>query len=191
MSEPLHRSGIANLHASYRAGEVLASDVVAAMLDRIAALNGDLNAFIAIDQEGVRQAAAECDRQILSAALRLLEGIPLAIKANIDVEGLATSAGIKACENCIAGTDAKAVADLRHAGAIILGTLNMEEAALGAKTDNPWFGATHNPHRIGHTPGGSSGGSGAAVAAGFCVAALGTDTLGRCACLRPVAGSMA
>jgi aspartyl-tRNA(Asn)/glutamyl-tRNA(Gln) amidotransferase subunit A len=70
------------------------------------------------------------------------------------------------------------VAQLRSAGAIILGTTNMEEAALGAKTDNPWFGATQNPHRLGYTAGGSSGGSAAAVAAGLCDAALGTGTMG-------------
>ncbi len=67
---------------------------------------------------------------------------------------------------------------LRKAGAAIAGILNMEEAALGAKTDNPHFGATHNPHRKGFSPGGSSGGSGAAVAAGLCDVALGTDTMG-------------
>jgi aspartyl-tRNA(Asn)/glutamyl-tRNA(Gln) amidotransferase subunit A len=81
-------------------------------------------------------------------------------------------------QNRSAERDAEVVATLRRAGAAIIGTLNMEEAALGAKTDNPWFGATQNPHRIGHSPGGSSGGSGAAVAAGLCDAALGTDTMG-------------
>ncbi|MEM8697157.1 MAG: amidase family protein, partial [Pseudomonadota bacterium] len=136
------------------------------------------NAFVELDEPGAMQAAAESDRQILSAAPRPLEGVPVAIKANIDVEGLVTSAGIKARRDCVAAADAKVVAGLRSAGATILGTLNMEEAALGAKTDNPWLGPTHNPHRIGHTPGGSSGGSGAAVAAGLCVIALGTDTLG-------------
>lgn len=178
MTEPLHRHGIAGLLALYRAGETMPSAVVEAAIARIAALNGHLNAFTELDEAGAMQAAAESDRQILSAAPRPLEGVPVAIKANIDVEGLATSAGIKARKDCIAASDAEVVADLRNAGAIVLGTLNMEEAALGAKTDNPWLGPAHNPHRIGHTPGGSSGGSGAAVAAGLCVMALGTDTLG-------------
>ena len=70
------------------------------------------------------------------------------------------------------------VTKLRAAGAAIIGMLNMEEAALGAKTDNPWFGKTQNPHKTGYTPGGSSGGSGSAVAAGLCDIALGTDTMG-------------
>lgn len=178
MTDPLHHHGTAGLLALYRAGEAMPSSVVEAAFDRIASLNGDLNAFVELDEAGAIQAAAESDRQILSAAPRPLEGVPVAIKANIDVEGLVTSAGIKARKDCVAAIDAKVVADLGDAGAIILGTLNMEEAALGAKTDNPWLGPVQNPHRIGYTPGGSSGGSGAAVAAGLCVAALGTDTLG-------------
>lgn len=107
-----------------------------------------------------------------------LGNMTIGIKANIAVKGLPWTGGMEAFENRIADKDAEAVAKLRAAGAAIIGTLNMEEAALGAKTDNPYFGATHNPHKIGHTPGGSSGGSGAAVAAGLCDAALGTDTMG-------------
>jgi aspartyl-tRNA(Asn)/glutamyl-tRNA(Gln) amidotransferase subunit A len=87
-------------------------------------------------------------------------------------------AGIGAWEWRIAEEDAEVVKRLRAAGAAITGILNMEEGALGAKTDNPHFGPTHNPHRHGYSPGGSSGGSGAAVAAGLCDAALGTDTMG-------------
>lgn len=107
-----------------------------------------------------------------------LAGVTIGIKANIAVKGLNWTAGMALFRDRIAPQDAEVVARLRAAGASITGMLNMEEAALGAKTDNPWFGPTHNPHRIGHTPGGSSGGSGAAVAAGLCDAALGTDTLG-------------
>ncbi|MCA3255206.1 MAG: amidase, partial [Alphaproteobacteria bacterium] len=98
--------------------------------------------------------------------------------ANIDVKGLATNAGIEARRHAVASADAAVVARLRDAGAIILGSLNMHEAAAGATTDNEAYGRAMNPHRSGHTPGGSSGGSGAAVAAGLCQAALGTDTLG-------------
>ena len=107
-----------------------------------------------------------------------LAGVTLGIKANIAVNGLPWSAGCELYRNRIAERDARAVAQLRDAGAVILGTLNMEEAALGAKTDNPWFGPVQNPHRAGYTPGGSSGGSAAAVAAGLCDASLGTDTMG-------------
>jgi aspartyl-tRNA(Asn)/glutamyl-tRNA(Gln) amidotransferase subunit A len=107
-----------------------------------------------------------------------LAGITIGVKANIAVKGLHWTAGMALFRDRIAPHDAEVVARLRAAGATITGILNMEEAALGAKTDNPWFGATHNPHARGHTPGGSSGGSGAAVAAKLCDAALGTDTMG-------------
>ncbi len=103
-----------------------------------------------------------------------------AIKSNIAVNGFAHTAGIGAYRNRIATRDAFCVARLREAGVNIVGTVNMEEAALGAVTDNPHYGKTHNPHRHGFTPGGSSGGSGAAVAAGMVRVALGTDTMGSC-----------
>ena len=103
-----------------------------------------------------------------------------AIKSNIAVVGLAHTAGIGAYRNRVAKADAFCVARLRDAGAAILGTVNMEEAALGAVTNNPHFGKTHNPHRADYTAGGSSGGSAAAVAAGLVRAALGTDTMGSC-----------
>lgn len=108
----------------------------------------------------------------------LLAGVTLGVKANIAVKGMPFHAGIGAWANRRADRDAEVVRRLREAGAAIVGILNMEEAALGAKTDNPHFGPTQNPHREGYSPGGSSGGSGAAVAAGLCDVALGTDTLG-------------
>ena len=107
-----------------------------------------------------------------------LADLTIGIKSNIAVKGLPWTAGMELYRHRIAERDAEVVSKLRAAGAAILGTTNMEEAALGAKTDNPWFGATQNPHRMGYTPGGSSGGSAAAVAAGLCDAALGTDTMG-------------
>jgi aspartyl-tRNA(Asn)/glutamyl-tRNA(Gln) amidotransferase subunit A len=107
-----------------------------------------------------------------------LSDLTIGIKSNIAVKGLPWTGGMALRRDVIAERDANVVAKLRAAGACILGSLNMHEAALGATTNNPWFGPTHNPHRHGYTPGGSSGGSGAAVAAGLCDAALGTDTLG-------------
>jgi aspartyl-tRNA(Asn)/glutamyl-tRNA(Gln) amidotransferase subunit A len=104
----------------------------------------------------------------------------LAVKANIAVKGLPHTAGIGAYRDRIANEDAFCLARLREAGMIIVGTANMEEAALGAVTNNPHFGKTHNPLRYGFTAGGSSGGSAAAVAAGMARAALGTDTMGSC-----------
>jgi len=103
-----------------------------------------------------------------------------AIKSNIAVSGLAHTAGIAGFATRVATTDAFAVAALRAAGAAIIGTVNMQEAALGATNHNAFFGKTHHPHAQGYTPGGSSGGSAAAVAAGMVRAALGTDTMGSC-----------
>ncbi|MEM7688869.1 MAG: amidase [Pseudomonadota bacterium] len=107
-----------------------------------------------------------------------LSGLTVGVKGNIAVAGMPWHSGLEAHESRLAERDADTVALLRQAGAAIIGVLNMEEGALGAKTDNPHFGPTHNPHRIGYSPGGSSGGSGVAVAAGLCDIALGTDTMG-------------
>lgn len=173
-----HRLGIADLHQAYTAREITPPELLDHMLARIDAVNPHLRAFIDVDRAGAAHDAARAQQGIAGGVLRPLEGVPVAIKANIAVRGLALSAGMAARVDHVAEEDAAVVARLRRAGAIILGTLNMHEAALGATTDNPHFGRAFNPHGLGRTPGGSSGGSGAAVAAGLCVAALGTDTLG-------------
>ncbi len=131
----------------------------------LAARNAPLNAFIAFDTTATE-------------GIGPLAGVTVGVKANVMARGLPWSGGIGALASRVAERDAETVAQLRAAGAAIIGALNMEEAALGAKTDNPHFGPTQNPHRIGYSPGGSSGGSGAAVAAGLCDVALGTDTMG-------------
>lgn len=172
-----HRLGIAALHRAYAAGETTPSEVLAATLARMAALNPALLAVTDLDPTSAA-GAVESDRRVRNGAMRELEGVTIGIKANVAVAGLPWTAGLAARREVIAEHDAPVVARLRAAGAIVVGTLNMHEAALGATTDNPFYGRTGNPHREGVTPGGSSGGSGAAVAAGLCVAALGTDTLG-------------
>lgn len=133
--------------------------------DAVEAANRPLNAFTCFNMHAVAKDGPH-------------RGLTIGIKANIMVEGLPWTGGMEIYRDRIATRDAEVVARLRGAGATILGSLNMDEAALGAKTDNPWFGATQNPHRPGFTAGGSSGGSGAAAAAGLCDAALGTDTMG-------------
>lgn len=173
-----HRLDIAALTAAYARGVLTPRSVVEHYLARIDAFDPTLHAYTHVDRERALAAADECGRRFEAGAPASLEGVPIAVKANIDVEGLPTHAGVASRRNAVATRDAEVVTRLRTAGAIILGNLNMHEAALGATTDNEGFGVAMNPHRIGHTPGGSSGGSGAAVAAGLCVAALGTDTLG-------------
>ncbi len=127
--------------------------------------NAPLNAFVDFDEAATFGTGP-------------LAGLTVGVKSNIMTRGLPWTGGMGLYRHRIAERDAKVVDRLRAGGAAILGSLNMHEAALGATTDNAFFGRTHNPHRIGFTPGGSSGGSGAAVAAGLCDIALGTDTLG-------------
>ena len=129
------------------------------------ARNAPLNAFVDWDSAA-------------TAGTGPLAGVTVGVKSNIAVAGLPHTAGMATRRGLIAAHDAEVVRRLRAAGAVVLGSLNMHEAALGATTDNAWYGRTHNPHRRGHTPGGSSGGSGAVIAAGLCDVALGTDTLG-------------
>jgi aspartyl-tRNA(Asn)/glutamyl-tRNA(Gln) amidotransferase subunit A len=178
MQDELNWLGIADLKAAYARGEISPSRYVSAQLDRIERLNPQLKAYIEIDREGAMAAAYESDERFQQDQPRPLEGMTMGIKSNIAVKGLELNAGMASRRGIIAEEDADCVDRLRSAGVIILGSLNMHEAALGATTDNLAFGRCLNPHGDGRTPGGSSGGSGVAVAAGLCTAALGTDTLG-------------
>jgi Asp-tRNA(Asn)/Glu-tRNA(Gln) amidotransferase A subunit family amidase len=139
----------------------------------------ELNIFWHVDAIGALDAAKQCDaRRLHDKPLSDIDGVIIGVKDNIDVAGMPCTAGMKTRADLVAQTDAKVVQLLRAAGAIILGKLSLHEGALGADNDNPHFGACHNPHRFGYTPGGSSGGSAAAIAAGLCDLALGTDTMG-------------
>ncbi|MEN3746574.1 amidase [Sphingomonas sp. HF-S3] len=172
------RPDIAGMHAAVRSGETSIGALVAATLADIDLRDPALRSFIELDRDTARGAAEESDARFAAGTARALEGVTIGVKSNIAVAGLEWNAGMGLRRGIVADRDAPCVARLRDAGAIILGTLNMHEAALGATTNNVWFGTAINPRRQGRTPGGSSGGSGAAVAAGFCIAALGTDTLG-------------
>lgn len=150
-----------------------------ALLSRIDTEDRALNSFIRVDREEALSAASALDERPESGSHVLpLDGLVIAVKDNLAVKGKPWTAGIDGRRSLIASQDAAAVAKLRAAGAILIGGLNMEEAALGAVTDNPTFGRCYNPLCPGLTPGGSSGGSAAAVAAGFVDLAIGTDTMG-------------
>jgi aspartyl-tRNA(Asn)/glutamyl-tRNA(Gln) amidotransferase subunit A len=178
-TDPITDAGVVGLAEMFAKGLATPDDALEVSLSRIAQFNGALNAILAIDREGAARAAEASRRRWADGAPRSrLDGAPIAIKANIAVEGLPWHGGIEAYRHRIAERDADSVKILRQAGAVILGVLNMHEAALGATNDNLAFGRCHNPYRHGVSPGGSSGGSAAAVAAGLCAAALGTDTLG-------------
>lgn len=178
-SNPIIDAGVVGLCELYADRAVTPVEACEAYLSRIDRLDGALGAYVAVDREGALAAAHEsAERWRRGAALSLLDGQPIAVKANIAVAGLPWHAGIGAYAERIAEADAEAVARLRERGAIILGMLNMSEGAFGGPMANPWFRKTHNPWAQEHIPGSSSGGSGAAAAAGLCAAALGTDTLG-------------
>jgi aspartyl-tRNA(Asn)/glutamyl-tRNA(Gln) amidotransferase subunit A len=159
--------------------EAGAVELTEACLARIEALEPHLNCFITVTGEQARRDAQAAGQRLKAGRpLSALDGVPLAVKDLLDVEGVPTTNGLGALRNHVARADAAVVQRLREAGAVLLGKLNMHEAAMGASNDNPWYGRCHNPWRHGHSPGGSSGGSGAAVAAGLCPGALGTDNMG-------------
>jgi aspartyl-tRNA(Asn)/glutamyl-tRNA(Gln) amidotransferase subunit A len=178
-TDPIVASGVVGLADMFAKGAATPVDALEVSLLRIERFNGALNAVLAVDRQGAaRDAEASARRWAGGAQRSKLDGVPIAIKANIAVEGLPWHGGIEAYRDRVAERDADSVRRLRQAGAVIVGVLNLHEAALGATNDNLAFGRCHNPYRHGFTPGGSSGGSAAAVAAGLCAAALGTDTLG-------------
>lgn len=173
------RLGASGLAPLYRGGVTDPVAVAQHFLDRIITLDGQIKAYTQVLGDSALAAAqASADRWTAGKQLSDLDGVPIAVKANIAIQGAFWHAGIGAYRDRIADRDADCVARLRAAGAILLGTVNMHEGALGATTDNHWFGRTQNPLRPGFTPGGSSGGSAACVAAGMAAAALGSDTMG-------------
>lgn len=152
--------------------------LTASYLAAIERENPRLNAFLALDPSAIEQAKASDARRREGRAIGRLDGLPVAIKDNLDVAGLPTTGGLPGRRGRIAERDAAAVARLRAAGAVILGKTNLDEGALGTFCANPHYGAVHHPLRSDYTAGGSSGGSAVAVAAGLCSFALGSDTLG-------------
>jgi aspartyl-tRNA(Asn)/glutamyl-tRNA(Gln) amidotransferase subunit A len=167
------------LASAVAAGTISSVEATAACLDRIARLDGRLRAFITVDADGALARAKTLDADLAAGRRRgPLHGVPLAYKDLCHVPGLPTSCGTKTAEYFTAETECTAVARLTAAGAVTLGKLNMTELALGPFGDNPHHGDVDNPWKAGHVAGGSSSGSGAAVAAGLAYGALGSDTGG-------------
>ncbi|MEO1137248.1 MAG: amidase, partial [Pseudomonadota bacterium] len=171
--------GVAGLSTAFREKRITPTQALAAYEERIQSFNPQLNAFLDLRLEAARKEAQEASKRWRQDRPNSeIDGVPYGVKSNIAVTGLPWHGGIGAYGARIAKTDADVVKNLSAAGAIAVGTLNMHEGALGATTDNPFFGKCRNPWDEHCTPGGSSGGSGAAVAAGLCAFALGTDTMG-------------
>jgi Asp-tRNA(Asn)/Glu-tRNA(Gln) amidotransferase A subunit family amidase len=173
--ELIWRSGL-ELAALIRSKEISPVDLVEAILARIEVLNPRLNAFCLIAADVARVAAHEASIAVMKGEpLGLLHGVPLSIKDALFTRGLRTTAGSSVFADLIPEEDAIAVARLRAAGAVILGKTNMSEFGHKAITESPMFGVTRNPWNLERTPGGSSGGAAAAVAAGLGPIAIGTD----------------
>lgn len=154
-------------------------ELTQAHLDRIDRLEPRLNCFITFTPDAALERARAAEEEILRGDYRgPLHGVPIALKDLFETEGLLTTAGSLFFKESIPEEDCEVVKRLKAEGVVILGKLNMHEIALGVTNNNPHYGACHNPWQIDLTPGGSSGGSGAALAAGMCMGSLGSDTGG-------------
>ena len=167
------------LAAKIKAGEVTAVEAMQAVIAQIEKSEAELNCYVTFDKEKALQAAAKADEDIKAGKLTgPLAGVPFAIKDNMCTEGMLTTCSSKILGNFVPTFSSEAVIRLQEAGAVIIGKTNMDEFAMGSTTETSAFGATKNPRNTEHVPGGSSGGSAAAVAANECFAALGSDTGG-------------
>jgi aspartyl-tRNA(Asn)/glutamyl-tRNA(Gln) amidotransferase subunit A len=169
--------------AALRAGEISSLELTRACFDRIEALDGRLHAFLTVTRDLAESQAAAADRLLVEArreGKRLADtvGIPIAVKDVLCLRDVPTTAGSRILEGFRPPYTATAVQRLIDAGVVILGKTNTDEFAMGSSTENSGYGVTRNPWDLSRVPGGSSGGSAAAVAAGLCFAALGSDTGG-------------
>ncbi|MDE2157152.1 MAG: amidase [Xanthomonadaceae bacterium] len=173
----LRRAGMFQLLHWLAVDRVQPQSLADVYLEAIERINPQLNAYVDLRSGLLQDQARMAERRRHEGAIGRLDGIPVALQDNFDVAGWPTRAGLPDRLQP-AQSDSHVVARLRAAGAVLVGKTNMDEGALGAATDNPHFGATHNPHRRGYSAGGGSGGAAAAVAAGLAAAAVGADSLG-------------
>ncbi|MBL0691103.1 MAG: Asp-tRNA(Asn)/Glu-tRNA(Gln) amidotransferase subunit GatA [SAR324 cluster bacterium] len=173
-NQPLHK-----LHKQRLAGEISTVEITEHILDRIKKLDNQVKSFIVTYPEEAHQAAQKADDKIKKGEpVDLIEGMPLAIKDIFNVEGTITTCGSKILENYRSPYDATVVKNLKRHNFSLVGKTNLDEFAMGSNNENSAFFKSYNPYNLDCVPGGSSGGSAAAVAAGFCLGALGTDTGG-------------
>lgn len=175
----LHFKTITELAAMLAAGETTSVTITQAVIDRTAAVDAQVKAFLFSDpQDALSQAKASDERRAAGKSLGPLDGIPIGIKDTLAVKDQPLRCASKMLENYVSPFDATCITKLREAGAVIWGRLNMDEFAMGSSTENSAYQTTCNPWNLETIPGGSSGGSAAAMAAGEAIATLGTDTGG-------------
>ena len=172
----LNFSSVRELASLIRAREVSAVEVLDAHLVQIRRHNGDLNAIVTLDEEGAKARANEADEALKKGTTwGPLHGVPVTIKDSLETAGLRTTSGFPPLADYIPTVDATVVARVRQAGAIILGKTNLPTLADDIQSDNPIFGRSNNPWNLERTPGGSTGGGAAAVAAGLSALEIGSD----------------
>ncbi|MCL5808658.1 MAG: amidase family protein, partial [Deltaproteobacteria bacterium] len=174
----LYELTIHEIHDKLLAGETTSAAVTASVFQRIDAVEKDVHAYITLMKETALAEAEAADEKIKRGAGGPLTGIPIALKDIYCTKGVRTTCGSRILSHFIPPYDATVVEKLRAAGAVFTGKTNMDEFAMGSSTETSFFGATKNPWDLSRIPGGSSGGSAAAVAAGECIASLGSDTGG-------------
>ncbi|HMB72594.1 MAG TPA: Asp-tRNA(Asn)/Glu-tRNA(Gln) amidotransferase subunit GatA [Gammaproteobacteria bacterium] len=174
----MHTQTLAQLSKALRDKRISSRELTALLLDRIAAHDDSLNCFITTTPELALEQAAAADARIAAGEATPLTGIPIAHKDIFCTSGVRTSCGSRMLHEFVSPYDATVVARLAAAGTVTLGKTNMDEFAMGSSNETSFYGAVQNPWRSGLVPGGSSGGSAAAVAARLCPAATGTDTGG-------------
>jgi len=163
-------------------GEITSVELTKACLERIKNIDKKIKACLTVCEKEALAAAKQADQRRAQGESGILLGIPYVAKDNIMTKGIKTTAASKILENYVAPFDATIIKKLKEAGAVLIAKTNLDEFAHGASTENSAFGPTHNPWNLARVPGGSSGGSAAAVAAGMCLFALGTDTGGSIRC---------
>ncbi len=174
----MEERSILSLREKLRRRELSAEELTRYFLKRIERLDPKVRAYITVTPEEALARAKEADRRLSSGEELPLLGIPIAVKDNICTRGVRTTCASRILENFVPPYDATVVERLKAAGAVILGKTNLDEFAMGSSTENSAFFPTHNPWDLGRVPGGSSGGSAAAVSAWLCAGALGSDTGG-------------
>jgi aspartyl-tRNA(Asn)/glutamyl-tRNA(Gln) amidotransferase subunit A len=174
----MQEKSIVELAAGLRGGEFSSVELTRFYLDRIRDLDGGLNSYVTVCEEQALAAAEAADRQLQAGEGGPMTGIPMAQKDIFCTQGIKTSCGSRMLDSFIAPYDSTVAARFKEAGAVMLGKTNMDEFAMGSSNETSWYGPVRNPWDTALVPGGSSGGSAAAVAARLCVAATGTDTGG-------------